>query len=111
MRRKFDGTLDGAAFEDDEAGLLSALLGKINPEVLKAARVILDALIESGESLKKKVSKGKPSARARPRHCRSSSILGKRCVVHGGHSGDHRDSGGHIWHQNQRVKKKKAARK
>ncbi len=49
MTRKFDGTFEGAAFEDSALNF-DALIGRINPDLLKALRVILDAVIEARTS-------------------------------------------------------------
>lgn len=108
---------------------------RLNPELAHALRVILGAIFEEaplsarearaehawkravksvkkpGGVKKKRPAKGrakKATKKAyRPRNCRSMSIHGERCVLHGSHAGDHRDRKHHVWHTAQRTKKRK----
>lgn len=48
MKRKFDGTFEGGAFEDDFgwSRLVGSVRRRISPEVIQAFAVILGALLE-----------------------------------------------------------------
>jgi hypothetical protein len=66
VKRKFDGTFEGAAF-DDSALDFDGILSRVNPEVLGALGVILAALIE--RRAKKKSNRPRAS-RQRAREAR-----------------------------------------